>query len=192
MASDQDEDATARIDGRVNGESPSAKLSPDVARKLAAMRSQVRESFGSVVMSMIAMPRYCHQSIADLQHILLDPLVHDRVAIAHARDDKDNPLNDVVGIAIWASVSDEVDAKIRAQIGAGAFPIRLKADEWTSGDTHWLLDVIAPDRKATATVIANFRQLVKAGGLKLHPMVAKLVDPGTLEKLGAQKAGTAL
>ena len=48
------------------------------------------------------------------------------------------------GIAIWASVSEEVDAKIREQIRAGTFPVRLQSGDWNSGNINWLLDVIAP------------------------------------------------
>jgi hemolysin-activating ACP:hemolysin acyltransferase len=63
-------------------------------------------------------------------------------------------------VATWASVIEEVNARIREQIKAGVFPVRLKADEWTSGAINWLLDVIAPDRKSTASVIANFSRVV--------------------------------
>ena len=39
-------------------------------------------------------------------------------------------------LRIWASVSDDVDAKIREQIQARTFTVRLKADDWASGDRH--------------------------------------------------------
>ena len=68
-----------------------------------------------------------------------------------------------------------------------------KANRFPSGEINWLLDVIAPDRATVATVIANFRKVVKEGDLRLHPLIARLVDPAVLEKMGAQKAtvGTA-
>ena len=66
--------------------------------------------------------------------------------------------------------------KLRKQIKTGTFPIRLKPEDWNSGPVNWLLDVIAPDRKATGQVIANFRQVVKEGDLRIHPIVAGLVD----------------
>ena len=50
-----------------------------------------------------------------------------------------------------------IDLKIREQIKIASFPIRLKPVDWNSGPVNWLLDVIAPDRKATGQVIANFR-----------------------------------
>lgn len=97
-------------------------------------------------------------------------------------------LINLTGVAIWASVSEEVDGKICDQIKGGVFPVRLKADDWQSGDINWLLDVIAPNQKTTANVIANFKQVVKDGDLRLHPIVTRLVDAETLEKVGAQKA----
>ena len=35
--------------------------------------------------------------------------------------------------------------------------------------------------------IANFKQVVKDGDLRLHPIVTKLVDAETLEKMGASR-----
>lgn len=182
--------ASANGEAKGGGSSaPAQQMDPEVARKLAQVRSHVRESFGNIVMTMMMLPRYRYQSLADLQHIVLDPLIRDRVAIAYPRAEEEKIAGDVAGVAIWASVSDEVEGKIREQIAAGTFPVRLKGEDWTSGDNAWLLDVIAPDQKTTAAVIANFRQLVKTGGLKLHPLVTRLVDAETLKKMGATRAG---
>ena len=85
-------------------------------------------------------------------------------------------------------MSEDVDKNIREQIQSGTFPIRLKAEDWTSGDINWLIDVIAPTPKATASVIANFKQVVKTGSLRLHPLITRLVDEETLKKMGAERA----
>lgn len=167
------------------------RLDPELAKKVATLRAQVRESFGKIVMTMMMLPRYRHQTLGDLQHLVLEPLIRDRIAIAYPGDKDRNALSDVVGFAIWASVSEEVDAEIRQQIKAGVFPIRLKAEAWNSGSINWLLDVIAANRKLTASVIANLKQVVKEGNLRLHPLVTRLVDPETLEKMGAEKMGAA-
>jgi cytolysin-activating lysine-acyltransferase len=164
-----------------------AQLDPEIAKKVAALRSQVRESFGKIVMAMMMLPRYRHQTLGDLQHLVLEPLLRDRIAIAYPGAKEQGALTDIAGLAIWASVSDEVDAEIRQQIKAGVFPIRLKPEAWNSGKINWLLDVIAPDRKTTGSVIANFKQVVKEGNLRLHPIVTRLVDPETLQKMGAEK-----
>ena len=168
---------------------PPTEINPELAAKIAAVRTHIRESFGKVVMAMMMLPRYRSQTLADLQHLVLEPLMRDRVAIAYPGGDKAGPLADVAGLAIWASVSEEIDTKIREQVQAGTFPIRLKAEDWNSGDIHWLLDVIAPDQRTTANVIANFKQVVKEGSLRLHPIVTRLVDAETLQKMGAEKMG---
>ena len=172
-----------------NGADVSPQTDPEVIKKLTALRMHVRESFGKVVMALMALPRYRHQSIADLQHLVLDPLIRDRVAMAYEASEDQDQANDVAGMAIWASVSEEVDRKIREQIKAGVWPLRLKPEDWVSGEINWLLDVIAPDQKTTTRVLANFKQVAKDGDLRLHPVIARLVDADVLKQLGASKDG---
>lgn len=168
---------------------PPSGPDPEVLKKVASLRSHVRESFGQIAMAMMMLPRYRHQTLSDLQHLILEPLIRDRIAIAYPGNRDEDPLADSLGVAIWASVSEEADVRIRDQIKAGTFPIRLKAEDWNAGDIHWLLDVIAPDTKTTANVIANFRQVVKDGSLRLHPIITRLVDAETLKKMGAERLG---
>lgn len=164
------------------------QLDPAIAEKIAGLRSHVRESFGKVVMSMMMLPRYRHNTLADLQHLVLEPLTRDRIAIAQ-RKDADQAGQDIAGVAVWASLSDEAEGRLRDQIAAGTWPVRLKPEDWTSGQNNWLIDVIAADRKATTSVIANFRQVLKEGSLKLHPLITRLVDEETLKSMGASKGG---
>jgi len=177
----------ASEEAAAQGDAP-GPLDPEVAAKIAGLRSHVRESFGKVVMAMMMLPRYRQQTLADLQHLVLEPLIRDRIAIAQ-RLGEGVQAHDIAGVAIWASVSDEADARIREQIKGGVWPLRLKAEDWNSGTNNWLLDVIAPDQRAAASVIANFRQVVKEGSLKLHPLITRLVDAETLEKMGATRGG---
>lgn len=167
------------------------QLDPEIARKIASVRSQVRESFGKVVMAMMMQARYRNQTIGDLQHLVLEPLIRDRIAIAYPGNTEDDALADMSGLAIWASVSEAVDLNIREQIRSGTFPLRLKSEDWNSGKINWLIDVIAPDSKSTARVIANFKQVVKEGSLRLHPFITRLVDEETLKKMGAEKLSSA-
>jgi len=72
--------------------------------KITELRSK---TFGQVALAMMAIPRYRHQSVGDLNHILLEPLIRDRVAIASAEKSGDPTKAPLAGVAIWASVSDE-------------------------------------------------------------------------------------
>lgn len=164
-----------------------AAMSPELVAQITAFRTRIQASVGEVVLAMLNLPRYRHQSMADIMHLVVEPLTRDRIAIA--RSGGEGKIEETAGIAIWANVSPEVDAKIREQIQARAFPIRLKAEDWDSGDTHWLLDVIAPSQKVATAVLANFKQVVKDKPIRIHPVVSQLVDPGVLEKMKIPGAG---
>jgi hemolysin-activating ACP:hemolysin acyltransferase len=188
------------INGSSKNNSEPADKNPDRQKQAAEVRHRIHAAVGQVVLALTVVPRYRHQSIADLQSLVLEPLLRDRIAIATpvAAEGDDHPdaakqdSGGLAGIAFWASVSDAVDAKIREQIKGGGFPIRLKPDEWTSGEHVWLLDVVAPSRKMASSVLANFKQVVKQGGdIRIHPMVARQVDPELLKKMGAAVDGGA-
>lgn len=168
-----------------------AQVDPEVMKKIAQLRSTLRENFGKAVMALMMVPRYRAQMLSDLQHLVLDPMLSDRIAIAYPGKTEENANPDMAGFAIWASVSEEVDARIREQVANGVFPVRLKQEDWNSGNINWLLDIIAQDRATVTTVIANFRQVAKEGELKLHPLITRLVDRETLEKMGARKSEAA-
>ncbi|MEZ5839978.1 MAG: toxin-activating lysine-acyltransferase [Hyphomicrobiales bacterium] len=170
-----------------------AQMAPDaaalgkIAPQVGKLRAHVRESFGKIVMTMMLLPRYRNQTLADLQHLVLDPLVRDRIALAYAGDKEQPALADLAGLAIWASVSEEVDARIREQVKTGTFPVRPQGLKTELGPINWLFDVVAPNSKMAASVLVNFGRVVKGGDLRLHPMIARLVDEETLQKLGARK-----
>ena len=166
-------------------ETQSVELTPELSAKIAAIRTKIQLSVGQVVLAIMDLPRYRHQTLADLMRVVLDPLMRDRVAIAYSQP-KDAPGGtepSVAGIAIWASVSDAVDAKITEQVNAGVFPVRLANEDWVSGDTVWLLDVIAADTKQATAVLGNFKQLSGERLVKVHPIVARSVEAGVLDKM---------
>jgi len=171
-------------------------ISPELLAGIAELRSKIQISVGQIVLTIMNLPRYRHQTLADLNHILVNPLLRDRLAIAHrstTAEDGTTKVDEenIAGIAIWASVSEEVDAKITEQVKAGVFPVRLGADDWASGDNVWLLDVIAADRQAATTVLANFRQVAGEKKIKVHPIVGRLIDQKVLEQLRAARDSTA-
>ncbi|MEJ6399511.1 toxin-activating lysine-acyltransferase [Yoonia sp. 208BN28-4] len=185
MSDDNVASATAETGNAV----PNGAPDQEVMQKVAALRAHVRESFGKIALAMMSLPRYRHQTLADMQHLILDPLIRDRVAIAYPANSENDPTSDISGVAIWASLSEEADSRLRDQIKSRTWPVRLKAEDWNSGDIAWLIDVIAPTQKETGSVVANFRSVVKDGELRLHPVVGQLLDTETLEKLGMKRGG---
>jgi cytolysin-activating lysine-acyltransferase len=95
------------------------------------------------------------------------------------------PNRPKIANAIWASVSEAVDAKIHEQVKAGVFPVRLQADDWASGKINWLLDVFAPTPQLVTAVVSNFRQVTKGDDLRVHPVVTGSINPVGIEKVSA-------
>jgi cytolysin-activating lysine-acyltransferase len=154
------------------------------------LRTKLNSAVGQVVIALAQVPRYRHQSLADLQNVVLEPLMRDRIAIATSVDAGATAGTGgaLVGIAFWATVSDEVDAKIREQIEGGGFPIRLKSEEWVSGPNSWLLDIVAPSQQHASAMLSTFMQMeiVKNGGeVRIHPVVTGQLDSELLKKLSA-------
>jgi cytolysin-activating lysine-acyltransferase len=164
-------------------------LNPELIAQITAFKTKLQASIGEVVLAMLNLPRYRNQTLADLMHLVVEPMTRDRIAIAKAGGE--GKVEETAGIAIWASVSDEVDAKIREQIQARVFPVRLKSEDWNSGETTWLLDVIAPSQKVATAVLANFKQVVKDKPVRIHPIVTQLVDPAVLDKMRVKPVGEA-
>jgi cytolysin-activating lysine-acyltransferase len=160
---------------------------PRMQQTVSDVVRRIHAGFGQVVLAMATMPRYRHLPLSDLQSLALAPLLKDRIAIAAAKPKEDDPRQSAVGIAIWASVNEAADASIREQIRAGVFPVRLGPDDWNSGPINWLLDVIAPTEPLAAAVVGSFKQVIKDGELRLHPMVTRHLSPETLKKLGAAR-----
>jgi cytolysin-activating lysine-acyltransferase len=178
------------ISGGAPAEQAATKtLNPELIAQITAFKTRLQASIGEVVLAMLNLPRYRNQTLADVMHLIVEPMTRDRIAIAKAGGE--GKVEETAGIAIWASVSDEVDAKIREQIQARVFPVRLKAEDWASGETTWLLDVIAPSQKVATAVLANFKQVVKDKPVRIHPIVSQLVDPAVLEKMKVRPVGEA-
>lgn len=165
-------------------------LTPEAIEKLTKAKMLIQSSLGQIVLAMAAVARYKHQTLADLSHLVIDPLVRDRIAIAHTKpsNDEEGILISPPAIAIWASVSEEISAKLEDQSKAGVFPVRLKPADWNSGDIVWLLDVIAPTQQMATAVLASFNKVAKQDQIRIHPVVSRLVDREVLQKLsGANK-----
>lgn len=156
----------------------------DILKKVAEVRSKIQSTFGQVVLAMSAVARYRHMMLGDLQRLVIDPLIKDGIVIAlPAAPDKDSAAAAAPAtIAVWASLSDDADQRVREQIEAGVFPVRLHAEDWASGDHVWLLDVIAPSKAMATEVLKSFRQVAKKGEVIIHPVVKRQIEKSVLEE----------
>jgi cytolysin-activating lysine-acyltransferase len=87
--------------------------------------------YASAIWLMQLSRRHRHLFLADLEWALMPPLALKQFRLFH----KDGTP---VALATWAFVSDEVEERLNQG------RMRLKPEEWKSGDNCWLIDVVAP------------------------------------------------
>jgi hemolysin-activating ACP:hemolysin acyltransferase len=114
----------------------------DEARRRAAAAVRHSLAFAQIVSILMHSPRYRHYTLGDLEWLVLPPLLTGQCSVAEAKS-KDNGASVPVAVALWASVSPEVDQRLTENLNT---PIRLRPDEWRSGDILWLIDAVGDRR----------------------------------------------
>jgi hemolysin-activating ACP:hemolysin acyltransferase len=165
------------------GAAEQPQLDEKTRAALADMRGRIQLKAGQVMLAMMNLARYRDETLGDMRHLVFEPLMRDRIAVAAPQSAKPGQGNSISGFAIWATVSSEVSSKIRAQVAAGVFPIRLKGDEWACGESVWLLDVIAPSRELAAAVFVQFVRSINNNRLHIDPVVHQSIDKDVLSRM---------
>lgn len=70
--------------------------------------------------------------ISDVEWLLLAPISKEQFRLYKDKEEKP------VGLILWAFVNEEVNKRLEIGIG------KLGFNEWNSGDTLWIIDLIAP------------------------------------------------
>src|SRR5262249_22444101 len=124
----------------------------DLQRRAAvAIRQSL--AFAQIVSVLARSPSHKFFTLADLEWLVIPPLTTNQFAVAEAKLQADGP-SFPVAIALWASVAPEVDKRLSENLNA---PIRLRPDEWRSGEILWLVDAIGDAR-----VLPGFLQRLRA------------------------------
>lgn len=123
----------------------------------AAYRSA---AFGDIVSILMRSPAHKRLPLETLRIFVVPAIANRQFLIAKIKP-KANPEADSIpaGLAMWASVSDEVDQRLRSNESG---QISLKPDEWKSGDRLWLVDLVAPS-KLVPQMVNDLEQKVAQG-----------------------------
>jgi cytolysin-activating lysine-acyltransferase len=113
----------------------------------------VSHMFGEIVWLMSQSPLHKHFAIADLEWMVMPALLLTQYRLFHQEG---RPI----GAALWAFLSEEAEAKL------SLVPVRLRPDEWKSGDRCWLMDLIAPGATAENTLTAVILDDLRRTALK--------------------------
>ena len=154
--------AGAAPQGGPFAEAPPAGAQPAAASAEAqqAASQVVRQAlaFTQVVTVLMRSPHYKHFALADLEWLVLPPILTGQYCVAEVKKDTSAP--GVPGaVALWALVSPDVDKRLTESAGAA---IRLRPDEWRSGDILWLIAVIG-DQRVVPQLLKNLGETTFKG-----------------------------
>jgi cytolysin-activating lysine-acyltransferase len=99
-------------------------------------------AFADIVSVLMCSPLHKHFSLTDLEWLVVPPLLAGQCRVAKAQP-QGGGLGTPVAVVLWASVSAEVDNRLSSNVNA---PIRLRPDEWRSGDILWLVEAVGDQR----------------------------------------------
>jgi hemolysin-activating ACP:hemolysin acyltransferase len=115
-------------------------------------------SLAQIIMLMLQSSSHRHFSLSDLEWMVLPPLRLGQVAVAESKPDQSGSRQPLA-VLFWATVSAEVDGRICSNLSA---PLRLRPDEWRSGDILWIADMIG-DMSVGHALVKNLIETALAG-----------------------------
>ena len=113
-------------------------------------------------------PQHKHLALIDLEWLVFPPLTVGQFAVANLQT-KEAGVSVPAGVALWASVSAEVDKKFSENLTA---PLRLRPDEWRSGGILWLIEAVG-DRR----VVRGLLQQLNESGFKGRTVKMRVRGP---------------
>ncbi|MBF0167293.1 MAG: toxin-activating lysine-acyltransferase [Alphaproteobacteria bacterium] len=116
--------------------------------------SSPAEVLGDVVWLMTQSPAHRHFFVADLDWLILPPLMLRQCRLVRG---KERPQSFVT----WALLNEEVEQRLMAGHN------RLKPSDWNSGDRAWMIDLIAPFGGQDALLVELKQRLFPDRPLKL-------------------------
>lgn len=126
------------VDNEANSGEPQSSPGPHPSMLGAAFSKLVSGSIGDVVVLMSRSAAERHYTLADIEWLILPPVMLGQFYVAEAQDEA-NGFRAPIALITRAKVSPEVDARLTASAGQ---PIQLQPQDWNSGDIFWLVDVV--------------------------------------------------
>lgn len=111
-------------------------------KEIAQPAPQLGVSFAQIVAVLMRDAYYKNLRIADLEPLVLPPVMAGQFKLAHGTrrlDSKGEPEKSLafpVGVALWARVSPAVDKGLTENLDKNVW---LRPADWTSGDIIWLM-----------------------------------------------------
>jgi cytolysin-activating lysine-acyltransferase len=122
-------------------------------KRRAAMARDVSANFGQLVSLLMRSRAHRFSMLADLEYMVVPAIATRQFRVAEGVSAEAGLVAPVAAV-MWGSVSAEVDQRL---VQAVDQPIRLKPEEWRSGDIVWIVDAVG-DPKAINALLQHLKQ----------------------------------
>lgn len=119
------------------------------AQSAATPQKTVAQVLGEITWLMTQSPLHKQLFIGDLEWFAMPAILLEQFRVW-------NGPNSPAAVALWATVSEETEARLEA---GGS---KLRPDEWQNGDRPWLIDLVAPFG-ATDEILADLAASIFSG-----------------------------
>jgi len=117
-------------------------LEPEEVEHMRSRDQLFGIALAKVVSLLMNSSAHSHLRVSDLKWLVLPPLLADQFAIMEAVREG-TVLPSPFAAAFWAKLSPAVDRRLSADKDMSG---RLSPDEWQSGDSLWIIDVVGDSR----------------------------------------------
>lgn len=169
MASGSNADTAAAAAGAIespDGVGPAAKAAarPNTSGSKSDQGAKFALEFSKIVTILMRDAIFRNLRLADLERLVLPPMLFGQCRVIHAKKARDGPFLPVA-VALWARVSPSIDKRLSEALEK---PPRLRPDEWASGSNLWLM-TLAGDKRALSKLLTQLREVeFKGQKVKLH------------------------
>ena len=118
---------------------PQPELSPEARKKAIDASKHLMMAFGQITNVLMRSAQYKQHTLADLEWLVVPAVMSGQFAIVEAQL-KSSGMMAPVGVLLWARVSAEVDKRLLDS--AAETPLRLKQEDWRSGDILWVIGAV--------------------------------------------------
>ena len=136
-------------------------LTEKIRRDAAALRNAL--AFTQALGVLMRSPHYKDYKLADLEWLVIPPLMTGQFRIGEAKPDTQGPSLPVA-VVFWASVSPDVDRRLMEAKGPAP---RLKPEEWKSGDIIWLVHAAGETRFVRSVIDQLMKTTFKEREIKV-------------------------
>jgi hemolysin-activating ACP:hemolysin acyltransferase len=123
-------------------------LDADELKRRPAVSREFSTRVGEVVSLLMRSRLHRFSLLAELEWMIMPAIAARQVRIVEGFSQETGLVSPVAAI-LWASVSPEIDQRLNQAIDQ---PIKLKPEEWRSGDIVWIVEAVGEPRVVAASL----------------------------------------